>query len=116
VAGWALAAIHCGGGTGPSGGGGGGGSGLTATIDGQAWEASALSIAAQAMGGIPGGLLVLGSQTVGGTTTSINITVQNYTGPGTYALRVGPGVYGGIASVGTGSGGGGNSNVWETPL
>ena len=117
LAGWAFAAIHCSGGTGPNGGGGGGGgSGLTANIEGQAWAASAISIAAQAIPGIPGGLLILGSQTVGGTTTSINISLNDIRGPGTYALGVGFGVYGGIASVGEGSGGGGNANVWETPL
>ncbi|HSR90792.1 MAG TPA: hypothetical protein VLK88_05770 [Gemmatimonadales bacterium] len=112
-----LAALHCSSGTGPGGGGGGGGnSGLTAKIDGAAWEADPISIAANAMAGIPGGLLIHGSQTTGGVTRSINIALQNIRGTGTYALGVGPSVYGGIASEGEGSGGGGNANVWLTPL
>lgn len=113
----AFAVINCGGSGNPTGNnGGGGGAGLTAKINGQTWTASALSIAAQAIPGLPGALLILGSQTSGGTTTSLNITLGCVTGPGTYALGVGPGVYGGIASVGIGSGGGGNADVWLTPL
>ncbi len=114
----AFAAINCGGGSGSSTGpGGGGGSGLTATIDGNAWAAAALTISAGAMAGIPGGILVLGSQNANGLVTSINITLQNVRGPGTYDLGVGPDVYGGTASVGEGTAGsGGNSNSWITPL
>jgi hypothetical protein len=110
----ALATGACGG-DGGAPGGGGGGSGFTAKIDGKDWAAAPISIAATASP-VPGGIILLGSQNTNGAVTGITITLNDITGPGTYALGVGPGVYGGIASVGEGSGGGGNANVWETPL
>jgi hypothetical protein len=111
LAGLGVAAVNCGGGTSEN--GGGGGTGFTAEVDGQPWEAEPISIAAQAVGGIPGALLVLGSQTSGGTTTSLTITLYNVTGPGTYALGVSSTVYGGIGQVGEGTGAG-NGQSWIT--
>jgi hypothetical protein len=114
LAGLVLELVACGGGGGGS--GGGAGSGFRAKIDGRSWEAIPISIAAGPIAGSPGGMLVLGSQSAGGTNTGLNITLNDVTGPGTYALGVGPGVYGGIASVGESATGTGNANVWETPL
>jgi hypothetical protein len=91
-----------------------GGAGFTATIDGKAWAAAPISIGSLASP-VPGGIILLGSQNANGVSTSITITLNDITGPGTYALGVGPGVYGGTASVGEGTGGA-NANVWETPL
>lgn len=100
----------CGGGgdsSGPSGSGG-----FTAKIDGQVWDAIPISIVAQAVG-VPGGVVILGSQTSGGLTRSLTISLYNITGPGSYALGVSSDVFGGIGQVGEGTGGG-NSNSWIT--
>ena len=91
----------------------GGSSGFTAKIDGQSWEALPISIAAQAIGGVPGGVLVTGTQTTGGVSRSLTISLYNITGPGTYALGVSSDVFGGIGQVGEGTGAG-NSNSWIT--
>ena len=110
----ALAAVNCGGGaTGP--GGGGGGSGFSATVNGVGWEAVPISIGAQAVGGVPGSFLVVGSQTSGGTTTSLTLTMYNVTGPGMYALGVSSEMDGGRGSVGEGTSSG-SSNIWSTDL
>jgi hypothetical protein len=98
------------------GGGSSGGSGFRAKIDGQTWEAAPISIVAGPLAGSPGGMMVLGSQNKGGKNVSLTITLNDVTGPGTYALGVGPGVYGGLGSVGESTGGSGNANVWQTPL
>ncbi|MGE3527556.1 MAG: hypothetical protein AB7I33_16690, partial [Gemmatimonadales bacterium] len=100
----AAAAINCGGtgGTGP----GGGGTGFTATINGQVWQAASNTLVAQAVGGVPGGVLLTGGETSGGTFRSLTISLANITGPGTYALGVGPSIYGGVALVGESAGGG----------
>jgi hypothetical protein len=106
-----CAVVACGGGD----GGNEGGSGFTAVVDGKPWAAEPIGVTALA-GGVPGGVIVVGSQaTAGGLTRSLTITLNDITGPGTYALGVGPRVYGGIASVGEGTGGG-NANTWQTPL
>jgi hypothetical protein len=104
-----VVAAGCGGGS-----GGGGGSGFTAKVDGKEWAAEPIGVTASA-GGVPGGLVVVGSQTAGGVTTGLTISLGDITGPGTYALGVGPGVYGGLGSVGEGTGGG-KAIVWQTPL
>jgi hypothetical protein len=103
--------VGCGGG---GNAGGGGGSGFTAVVDGKPWAAEPIGVAARA-DGLPGGVVVVGTQTADGVTTGLTITLNDITGPGTYALGVGPGVYGGSASVGEG-GKGGNANAWVTPL
>jgi hypothetical protein len=102
----------CGGGD--SGGPDGGSSGLTARVDGVRWEAEPISIAASAVAGVPGGLLVLGTETSGGITRSVIVTLYNVRGPGTYALGVGSEVYGGTGQVGEGTGNGGDANSWIT--
>lgn len=61
-------------------------------------------------------MMVIGSQTKGAKNTGITITLNDITGPGTYALGVGSGVYGGTASVGESTDSTGNANVWQTPL
>jgi hypothetical protein len=91
----------------------GGSSGFTAKIDGQSWEALPISIAAQAIAGVPGGVLLTGSQTTGAVSRALTISLFNITGPGTYALGVSSEVFGGIGQVGEGTGGG-NSNSWIT--
>jgi hypothetical protein len=106
-----LSVWGCGGG---GSGGAGGGSGFTAVVDGKPWAAEPIGVTARA-DGLPGGVVVVGSQTADGATTSLTITLNDITGPGIYALGVGPGVYGGSASVGEG-GKGGNANAWVTPL
>jgi hypothetical protein len=106
-------ASGCGGGSNEP-GGGGSGPGFTAKVDGQGWAAEPIGVTALA-GGVPGGIVITGSQNANGMTRSLSISLNDITGPGTYALGVGPGVYGGWASVGEGTGGG-NANVWETPL
>lgn len=107
-----VAAIGaCGGGD--SNGPGGGSSGFTAKIDGQSWEALPISIAARAIPGVAGGVLVLGTQTTGGVSRSLTISLYNITGPGTYALGVSSEVFGGIGQVGEGMGGS-SSNAWIT--
>ena len=108
----AFASLDCGGG-GTDPGGGGGGSGFSATVSGVSWEAMPISIAAQAVAGVPGSFLVVGSQTSGNLTTSLTLTMYNVTGPGTYALGVSSELYGGRGSVGEGNGSG-NANVWST--
>ena len=112
VAGLVLGVGACGGGSGA----GGGGSGFRAKIDGQAWEASPISIAAGPILSLSGAMLVVGSESKGGKNTGLTITLNDITGPGTYALGVGSGVYGGTASVGESTDGSGNANVWQTPL
>jgi hypothetical protein len=89
----------CGGG-GSDSSGPNGGSGFTATIDGQAWEATPISIAANPVLAVPGALLITGVQTVGNTTTGVTLTLYNITGPGTYPLGVSSNVYGGTGQVG----------------
>jgi hypothetical protein len=93
-----IAAGGCGGGGDSN--GPGGGSGLTAKVDGQSFSAEPISIVAQAVPGVPGSFLVLGSQTTGGVTTSLTITLYNITGTGTFPLGVSSDVYGGIGLVG----------------
>jgi hypothetical protein len=105
----------CGGGGGNSDAANGGGV-FQAKVDGKAWAAAPLTIAAGPIASIPGGLLVLGSQTAGGVQTTLTITLNDIRGPGSYALGVGPGVYGGTASVAEGTIGTGAGTSWETPL
>jgi len=101
------------GGSGPS-TPGGGGSGFTAKIDGQGWQAEALGVSAAAVPGVPGALVIVGAQTAGGVTRGLTITLFNVSGPGTYALGVSSDVFGGIASVGEGTGSGANAQTWIT--
>lgn len=108
-----LAMVACGSKSDPP-GAGGAGSGFTAKVNGKSWAAEPVGVTARA-GGVPGGVVVTGSQTLDGASTGLTISLNDVTGPGTYALGVGPGVYGGQASVGEGTGGA-NSTVWETPL
>jgi hypothetical protein len=95
-------------------GAGGASSGFTARVNGKSWAAEPVGVTALA-GGVPGGVVITGSQTLEGVNTGLTISLNDIAGPGTYALGVGQGVYGGHASVGEGAGGG-NANVWETPL
>jgi hypothetical protein len=94
----AVGLAACGGGD--SGGPSGGGSGLTAKVDGVAWEAEPISIVAGAMAGLPGALMILGTDNSTGESRSITITLQNISGTGTYALGVGSDVIGGSGLYG----------------
>ncbi|MGZ3447081.1 MAG: hypothetical protein ACXU88_15450 [Myxococcaceae bacterium] len=105
----------CGGsGPNPPGGGGGGGAGFTAKIDGQSWQAEALSVSAAAVPGVPGGLVIVGAQTTGGLTRGLTISLYNVAGAGTYALGVSSDVFGGTGSVGEGTGSGAGAQTWIT--
>ena len=75
-------------GCGSGGGGGGGGAGFTATVNGEAWAAEPVGVTALG-GGVPGGIVVTGSQTAGNLVTSLTLNLHAITGPGTYALGVG---------------------------
>jgi hypothetical protein len=92
-----------------------GGSGFTADVDGKPWAAEPIGVTAMA-GGVPGGIVVVGSQVTGAVSTSLSLSLGWITGPGTYALGVGPGVYGGSGSVGEAALGSGAANVWQTRL
>jgi hypothetical protein len=64
------------------------------------WEPEPLSIAAQAVPGVPGGLLITGTQSVPGGSFGLIITLFNISGPGTYPLGVSSEVFGGTGQVG----------------
>lgn len=112
LTGWTTAGLLGLAATGACGGGGdsngpGSGSGFTATIDGQAWEATEISIAANPIPGLPGALLITGNE--GGTDgRGVVITLSNISGTGTYPLGVGSDVYGGTGQVGQ------SNNGWIT--
>jgi hypothetical protein len=89
----------CGGGDGGSTGPGGGSTGMSAVIDGQAWSAVDLSIAALPVPGVPGSFVVTGAQTTGGNTRSIVLTFYNISTTGTYPLGVSTTVFGGIGQA-----------------
>ncbi|HET9037729.1 MAG TPA: hypothetical protein VFN45_16065 [Myxococcaceae bacterium] len=110
----AVLVSACGGGGGNNNNpGGGGGSGFSARIDGQSWQAEPIGVTAAAVSSVPGALVVVGSQTSGGVTRSLTLSLYNISGPGTYPLGVSSDVFGGIGQVGEGTGGG-NSQAWIT--
>jgi uncharacterized membrane protein len=90
-------------------------SGLTAKVDGKAWEATPISIVAQTNAGIPGSLMILGSQANGNKTLSLTMTIYNVGGLGKYAFGVSITGFGGTGLVGEGTGVGGDANSWITP-
>jgi hypothetical protein len=58
--------------------------------------------------GVPGGVVITGTES--GSQVTLSLTLWNITGPGSYALGVGPTVYGGIGQMSDANG------AWETPL
>jgi len=106
----------CGGGDDGDNGPGGGSSGpFTAVVDGDAWAADELTINAQTVPAVPGGFVLVGSQSVSSNEVrSITLSLYNVRGTGTYALGVLPNVIGGIATYG--QGGAGLASAWVTPL
>jgi hypothetical protein len=102
--------LGCGGG-----GSGGSGSGFTAKINGTPWAAEPIGVSARPNLGVPGGFIIVGSQEVNGLSHGITIDLNSISGPGTYPLGVGLGIFGGGASVGEGKGGG-DANLWPTAL
>jgi hypothetical protein len=89
---------------------------MTATIDGQAWSASATPglMAAIQFGPVTGGYLIFGNEATssGASGNNLSLTVNNITGPGTYPLGVdGVSVIGGFAGIAASNGG-----VWVTPI
>src|SRR4030095_4994370 len=86
--------------------GGGGGSGFSARIDGRSWQGAPNGVTAAAVSSVPGALVVVGSQTFGGVTRSLTLSLYNISGPGTYPLGMSSDVFGGIGQVGEGRGGG----------
>lgn len=107
----ALMATRCDSGTSA---GSGSGTVFTASVEGKAFQASEISIVAQAVPAVPGCLMLLGSQTAGGLTSSITLTLYNVAGPDEYPLGTDMSVYGGIGQVGEGTGSGGDANSWIT--
>jgi len=107
-----LVSVGCG----SSDSGGGGGSGFTAVINGKAWAAEPIGVTARPNAGVPGGWVIVGSQTAGGVSTGLTIDLNAIGAPGSYPLGVGLGVFGGSASVGEGMAGSGASTRWETAL
>lgn len=110
-----IAAVGCGDGTDAGGSSSDSGSSFTATVNGTAWAAEPVGVRVTG-GGLPGGVVISGSRTTGGIVTSLTIILNSITGPGTYALGVGLGVYGGSASVGESTGNTGAANHWATAL
>jgi len=93
----------------------GGSSRMTATIDGRAWTAATTPglVTALQFSPVTGGYIITGAeQTSTGTIgTSLVLTINNISGPGSYPLGVdGVSVYGGFASVT------GTSGAWTTPI
>jgi hypothetical protein len=113
-----MAAGGCGGdgdGDGDNGPDGGSSGPFTAVVDGTAWAADELTIAAQPAAGVPGTFVIVGSQVVSPTDVrSITLSLYNVRGTGTYALGVLPNVIGGIGTYG--QGGGSSATAWVTPL
>jgi hypothetical protein len=106
----ALTLAGCNGGTESS----AGGDKLTATIDGKPFESAAIGLSAQVNFGVPGAVLLGGSQAIDGISRSITITLYNVYGPGEYPLGTDMSVFGGIGQTGEGTGVGGNANSWIT--
>jgi len=100
------------GGGGP--GGGGAGSGFTAKVDGKAWEATPISISAQANAGTPGTVILVGTQSDGTKSLGLTLTFYNIRGPGKYALGVDNSIVGGVGQVGEGTGMAGQAVSWIT--
>ena len=92
-----------------------GGAGLTAKVDGEAWEADAIGIVAQALGSSPGCIQFSGTQSKGTISSSIIVTLYNVKDTGTYPLGTSLEVVGGLGQSGQSTGeGGGNANSWIT--
>lgn len=100
----------CGGASGASNGGGGGGSGMSATIEGQAFSADQFS-RATVSAALPGNYILVGSRLTTGTTAqAITLILYNISATGTYPLGVNSTNVGGTGSVTEGS------TIWLTPL
>jgi hypothetical protein len=82
-------------------------------VDGKEWEAAPISIVAQANSGVAGAVMILGTQTLDGKSSSLTMTVYNVGGIGKYPLGVDISVFGGIGQVGE-SEGSGNAQSWIT--
>ena len=97
-----LMLAACGGGDDGNDPGGGGGSGpFTAVVEGEAWSADELTIAAQTVPAVPGGFVLTGTQVSNGSDArTISLSLYNIRGTGTYALGVLANVIGGIGSYG----------------
>lgn len=83
-------------------------------MDGAAWAADPIGTYATALASSPGCNLIGGSQTSGGTTTSLTLTLYNLKDTGTYALGTGLTASGGMGQVAEGAGSGGKGNGWIT--
>jgi hypothetical protein len=115
LAGLAAVCPGCGSGSDSgSGPAGGSGSGFTAVVDGKAWEATPISISAQANAGTPGTVILVGTQTDGTKSLGLTLTFYNVRGPGKYALGVDSSIVGGIGQVGEGTGMAGQAVSWIT--
>ncbi len=107
----AVTLAACGGNAnGPANPGGGNGSNtLTATIDGQGFAAT--FVQANPVAVTPGSISFLGTQTAGGVTRSLSISLAFITGPGTYPLGTNIGsTPGGIVTYAAGTA------LFSTPL
>jgi hypothetical protein len=73
---------------------------MTAKIDGQVWSPLTQYVTAQTVPNAPGTFLLQGSVILSASDAlTIQITLYNVAGTGTYALGVGPTVFGGSAAV-----------------
>jgi hypothetical protein len=90
------------------------GSGLVARIDGKAWQATAISATASASAGVPGSIMILGSDVQSGKTVSLTVLLYNIKDTGTFPLGTAISVYGGTGHVGEGTGSGGDALTWMT--
>src|SRR5690606_18695757 len=113
----ALVLFGCNGGATDSESGGRGGSGFSAEIDGRNWESDSKSALAQTNAGLPGYVSISGVQSSGGQAMStLNITLYNVSGTGSYDLGVGLSIIGGMAMLGESSSAGAQTSAWITPM
>lgn len=112
-----LAAIGCGGGDadGPTGPEMPDADGyMTARIDGSAWQSDAIYVNAGAQAAGAGIIVIQGTRVSGSDGLSINISLANIPGPGTYPLGTAAAVSGG--SAGVAESGGQAAAGWNTPF
>lgn len=92
-----------------------GGAAFTAKIDGQAWTSTEIGTTVLFVAGVPGTLVLQGTNGAASKSRSITITVYNVRGPGKYPLGVGSDVVGGTGQTAESTDSGGNANSWITP-
>jgi hypothetical protein len=92
-----------------------GGAGFTAKIDGKDWSATEIGTTAMVVAGVPGTLIISGSDGAEPNSRSITLSLYNVRGPGRYPLGVSTHVVGGIGQTAEAAGAGGDADDWITP-